>query len=173
MKTNKYHFRALLSSAECDPTLPQAEGCAILTSKMLVTSVGVSVADVHRDILEVLADGFRENVLIEFLPELLSTSYLGPDLDAIALSSSGTEESGEASGSNSSVVAAVLFSVFFAVLGAYFAFPMIGKIDVNKVISFYMRRRHKPLPTCSGPAREEHDGDYNEPLAICNGTTEG
>lgn len=72
-------------SAECDPVLPLANECAILTNKLLVTSVDVPITEVHREILTLLSDAFHASIFVEFIPGLMITSYLGPDPEALII----------------------------------------------------------------------------------------
>jgi len=80
------------ATTTCDPLSPQAEGCAVLTTHLLVTTAGgaVPVPKMHNVILTVIVDAFSENIFAEFIPELLSTSYLGPDPGALTFSNKQT-----------------------------------------------------------------------------------
>lgn len=76
-----------ICSASCDTlTTLQSNGCAIVISKLLVTSVGVPNVEAHHDILLVLNDLFKEKRVVEVMPEVLATSYLGPDPNELELS---------------------------------------------------------------------------------------
>ena len=58
----------------------------MLTTRLLVTASGAAMAEAHEGVLTVLANAFSENIFTEIIPELMSTSYLGPDPEALALS---------------------------------------------------------------------------------------
>ena len=60
--------------------------CAILRTKLLITSTGAPSSDVHRDVLAALQGALDTNKLAEFVPDLTATSYLGPDPYAPSLS---------------------------------------------------------------------------------------
>jgi hypothetical protein len=48
-----------------------------------VSSIGVPVAKVHSDIIEILSYAIREETFVDFIPELLTTTFLGPDPHAL------------------------------------------------------------------------------------------
>ncbi|KAL3770554.1 hypothetical protein ACHAWU_007826 [Discostella pseudostelligera] len=80
-------FGQITSISSCDTlTTLQSNGCAIVISKLLVTSVGVPNVEAHHDILLVLNDLFKEKRVVEVMPEVLATSYLGPDPKELELS---------------------------------------------------------------------------------------
>lgn len=64
-----------------------ARGCAILSSKLFVSSIGVPISKVHSDIIEMLSYAIREETFVDFIPELLTTTFLGPDPEALTLDS--------------------------------------------------------------------------------------
>jgi hypothetical protein len=107
-------------SAECDPTSSQAEGCAVLNTKLLITSIGMPPQKMHHDILLILANAFKENVFIEFIPELITAVYLGPDPDILVSSAAGgTEETHIESGKDdvsSKTTVIILFAIGCSVL---------------------------------------------------------
>jgi hypothetical protein len=87
--TRPYLFLLPICSANCDPrTTSQVQGCAILNTKLLVSSIGAPISKVHSDILSVLSGAFRDNSFVYIIPELLDTSFLGPDPEALTLSAS-------------------------------------------------------------------------------------
>lgn len=95
-------YGEVTSITNCDPrTATHAQGCEILNSKLLVTSIGVSISKIHSDIITVLSDAFRENIFIEFIPELLDTFFLGPDPEAMTLSASAADADDSADADNS------------------------------------------------------------------------
>ena len=140
----------------------------MLTTELLVTTNtnnGVPISQVHRDILTVLEDALKENVFTEFIPEVVTTSYLGPNPEAVTLSSEETanvQASEHSGGTSMKTLAVAIFSLGCALillkLVACSVFPattttkkkresMCGTFD--KIIQYYKRKRC--LPTCSGP----------------------
>ncbi len=65
----------------------RAKSCAILNTKLLVTSAGRSKSEVHRTILLALTNALNQSKFIESIPNLTTTSYLGPDPESMTLSS--------------------------------------------------------------------------------------
>ena len=94
-------FCSQCATANCDPRTPsQGQGCEILNTRLLVTSIGAPISKVHTDILTVLSDAFRENIFIEFIPELLDTSFLGPDPEAMTVSAAAADADDSADADN-------------------------------------------------------------------------
>ena len=69
----------ILANTEVWSCDPYEQGCGVLNTKLLITSSGLATSHVHRDILSVLQESFKEGVFTEFIPELTTTSYLGPE----------------------------------------------------------------------------------------------
>ena len=98
----------------------------MLSTKLLVTSVGVPINKVHSDVLMLLNDAFQEGAFVDIIPELLVTSYLGPDPEefvVVALPPSNSEGGTK----KSSRTIAVSFSIAIVVLAglvACFSFPL-------------------------------------------------
>jgi hypothetical protein len=148
------------ATANCDPvTSSQAQGCAILNTKLLVTSIGVPISKVHTDILTLLSDAFRENIFLEFIPELLAASYLGPDPEALILSAETEDAIDAKSGASKTLV--VVFSLGCAILLLKvifcIAFPTAPKVAYEKVMLHYRRKQQVPNPTCIDQSEEERD----------------
>ena len=153
-------LQPLLYTAKCDTTPSQAKGCAILRTKLLITSIGAPTPQAHRDILNVLSGAFREDVFEEFIPDVVAAFYLGPDPEAIVLPSAatGAEDTIEGPEKNSTLVA-ILFTIscvviLFMIIACH-VFPRVRMQAMEKVALFFGRRRHKPLPTSSGPQSSE------------------
>ena len=142
----------------------------MLTTELLVTTNtnGVPKSQVHRDILTVLEDAFKENVFTELIPEIVTTSYLGPNPEAVTFEKT-VEVQGSESGTSMKTLAVAIFSLGSALillkLVACSAFPatttkkkresMCGTFD--KMIQYYKQKRQKQLPTCSGPPSSSSD----------------
>lgn len=128
----------------------------MLNTKLLVTSIGVPQSNVHNNILMVLADAFEGSTFLEFVPELVAISYLGPDPTASALVE--TEATDEEAGKTSSTVLVVVFSVVCVVLLLQLimcaAFPSKGKALFDRVASFCKRKNQNPSRTDEGVCRE-------------------
>ena len=58
-----------------------------MSSKLFVSSIGVPISKVHSDIIEMLSYAIREETFVDFIPELLTTTFLGPDPEALTLDS--------------------------------------------------------------------------------------
>jgi len=165
----------ITSMSECDPISSQAQGCVVLNTKLLVTSSGdTPVSEVHHDVLAVLSDAFREDTFTEFIPELIDTSYLGPDPEAVTLS--GKPRSSDETmplegkgGTGSTKTVVILLSLGCAVLLlkaiSCFAFPTTRVVDFRKVLSYYGHRPNGALPMCIGALEE--DEELDGPLVQC------
>ena len=142
----------------------------MLTTELLVTTNTnrVPKSQVHRDILTVLEDAFKENVFTELIPEIVTTSYLGPNPEAVTFEKT-VEVQGSESGTSMKTLAVAIFSLGSALillkLVACSAFPatttkkkresMCGTFD--KIIQYHQQKRQKQLPTCSGPPSSSSD----------------
>ena len=131
-----------------------------MNTKLLVTSIGVPNSKVHTDILKLLSDAFREEIFLEFIPELLTASYLGPDPEALILSLETEDAVNAESGASKTLVvlfslgcAMLLLKVIFCV-----AFPKAPKVAYEKVISHYRCKQRVPTPTCI----DASEGECNE-----------
>lgn len=128
------------------------------------------MSDTHHDILAVLHEAFNENVFAEFIPELMGTSYLGPDLEALTLAeTSGSAEEaapldgmgGKSPPKTTIIVLSLGCIVMLLKALSCVAFPTTRRVAFGKVISYYRQKRHRALPTCSGLSVEE---ELNGPL---------
>ena len=100
----------------------------MLSTKLLVTSVGVPINKVHSDVLMLLNDAFQEGAFVDIIPELLVTSYLGPDpeefvVETVAVPPS-TSEGGTKKSSRTIAVSFSIAVVVLAGLVACFSFPL-------------------------------------------------
>ena len=120
----------------------------MLSTKLLVTSVGVPVNKVHRDVLMLMNDAFKEGAFVGIIPELILTAYIGPDLEeyqlqAPSIMSPTRNQEGE---SQSSRVVALTFSltvIVIAGLMAWFSFPLVRQ-ELVKAAATYCTRRRQP-----------------------------
>ena len=147
------------ATANCEPESSQAQVCAILNTKLLVTSIGVPNAKVHTDVLKLLSDAFREEIFLEFMPELLTASYLGPDPEALILSSEAEDAVNAESGASKTLVAVFSLGCALLLLKVIFciAFPKAPKVAYEKVMSHYRRKQRVPTPTCIDASEGESD----------------
>jgi hypothetical protein len=134
---NVLHF-----SAECDPVLPLAKDCAILTNKLLVTSVGVPIPEVHREILLLLSDAFQESIFVEFIPELVTTSYLGPDPEALIIDTGNALKAENATSKALVVVFSIGLAMCIIKILFCIAFPKGPTIVVEHVKATYDKVRN-------------------------------
>ena len=138
------------------------------TELLISTTSSTSTSKVHHTILHALQDAFKKNVFTEFIPELLTTSYLGPEPEVSTLSSSNsTEETHVYSSSyiGSIVVVSLGCAMLLLILIACRA-PSIQKSKasvLHKVIMYYKSKRDRALPTSSGPIIE--NGGVMVPLS--------
>ena len=135
----------------------------MLETELLVTTTSdIPVLEVHRDILKTLEAAFDENLFAELIPEVVTTSYLGPEPDSLDLVLLQAEKGAAESGSSSSNTVAVIVSfVCVMLLLAFAVFPSSLKMNTfNKVVEYYNRRnkRQKALPTSTGPSIEHNGG---------------
>ena len=147
------------TTANCEPESSQAQVCAILNTKLLVTSIGVPNTKVHTDVLKLLSDAFREEIFLEFIPELLTASYLGPDPEALILSSEAEDAVNAESGASKTLVAVFSLGCALLLLKVIFciAFPKAPKVAYEKVMSHYRRKQRVPTPTCIDASEGECD----------------
>lgn len=101
-----------LAAKECDATTPDAQGCLVLSTTVLVTAPKSRVAEVHRAVLTVLADAFDKGIFSEFT-NLVFATFLGPNPKTFHVA----ENHMDAGSSEGGIMIALLFSVV-VVLGA-------------------------------------------------------
>jgi len=134
----------ILANTEVWSCDPYEQGCGVLNTKLLITSSGLSTSDVHRDILSVLQEAFKEGVFTEFIPELITTSYLGPEFEVFSFveSEETINEESNAAGIIFRVSCAflILFGVSVLVLVASMA-KCPGKLP-DKVINLLNRSKY-------------------------------
>ncbi|KAL3826888.1 hypothetical protein ACHAXA_000856 [Cyclostephanos tholiformis] len=153
-------YGKVTSISNCDPvTSSQAQECAILNTKLLVTSIGVPILKVRADMLTILSDAFRENIFLELIPELSATSYLGPDPDALVLSAETEYAMNAESGASKGLIVAFSFGCALLLLKLIFcvAFPRAPKVAYGKIMSNYRSKGQVPSPACNDEFEEERD----------------
>jgi len=69
------------SRTPCDPVSPAAKGCAVWHTRLVISSVGLSLPEVRRGALQTLSNSFDNNTFVGHVPDLISTAYLGPHID--------------------------------------------------------------------------------------------
>ena len=120
----------------------------MLSTKLLVTSVGVPINKVHSDVLMLLNDAFQEGAFVDIIPELLVTSYLGPDPEEFVVETVALPPSNSEGGTKkSSRTIAVSFSIVVVVLAglvACFSFPLARQ------------ELFKSVACCKGRSRQTH-----------------
>ena len=135
----------------------------MLSTKLLVTSVGLPVNTVHRDVLLLLNDAFKEGAFVSIIPELILTAYVGPDPEEYqlqspsAVSSTGNQEGGSQS---SRVIALSISITVIVILGliAWFSFPLVRKELVKGTLKCCPRRRQRESLEESALIVYEDDG---------------
>ena len=82
-------------TSECDPTLSDAKGCTVWSTRLLITSVGLHVSDVHHEMLHLISNALNNGTFVESVPDLIKTAYLGPQLDSSASATTVSDDHGE------------------------------------------------------------------------------
>lgn len=80
-----------------------------MKTRFFVASAGVPSWKIHRDVLLVLERALGGSTFGEFIPELVTTSYLGPDPDALTVSVLGTNGSASNYSSRMTLSASCIF----------------------------------------------------------------
>ncbi|KAL7469466.1 hypothetical protein ACHAXS_009719 [Conticribra weissflogii] len=128
------------SIAHCEPTLPSAQGCAVLTLKLLITFIDMPESEVHNDILNLLADATEKDIFEEFVPEVITLNYLGPDPEVELVLSESVGSSNENS-STVGLVFGVTFCAAMVLTMMLFAFPLSRDEMINKLQVLFCRQR--------------------------------
>jgi len=71
-------------TSDCDPTLSDANGCTVWSTRLVITSMGLPVPDVHHEMLHLISVALNSGTFVENVPDLIKTVYLGPQLDSSA-----------------------------------------------------------------------------------------
>ena len=71
-------------TGECDPTLSDAKGCKVWSTRLVISSIGLPVSDVHHEILHLISVALDNGTFVESVPDVIKTIYLGPHLDSSA-----------------------------------------------------------------------------------------
>jgi hypothetical protein len=128
--------------------MDDAKGCAVLSTKLLVTSIGVPVNKVHSDVLMLLNDAFKEGAFAEIIPELVLTAYVGPDPEEYQLQAQTTMSSASTSSQEGESISSRIFALSFSItvvviagLVAWFAFPLVRQELVKGAVTCCTRRR--------------------------------
>ena len=141
----------------------RAKSCAILNTKLLVTSAGASKSEVHHTILLALTNALNQSKFIESIPNLTATSYLGPDPESLTLSSASIATGMRMAGgtSTASVIAiSIGCSLILLVAALCLVFRRTSKAAIAKHSWRFSRRRHEPI--CMHEEKEEEVDDKLE-----------
>ena len=148
---------------------PLVNSCSVLDTKFVITSLGIERSEVRRGILLILTKAFEENALIEFVPELLMVTYLGPNPDAlVAAGSTGADDN---STTGSSTLLAVLFSVCCVVLLLQLIICAAGRTNAFKKARSLCCRKHnddlarseqRSLPISNQPISKRYEIRYSD-----------
>jgi hypothetical protein len=82
-------------TSECDSTLSDAKGCTVWSTRLMITSMGLPVSDVHHEILHLISNAMNNGTFVESVPDLIKTVYLGPQLDSSAASAVRDDDHGK------------------------------------------------------------------------------
>jgi len=104
-------------TSECDPTLSDAKGCTVWSTRLLVSSVGLPVSDVHHEILHLISVALNNGTFVENVPDLFKTVYLGPQLDSSASATTVSDDHGEVIVDNKQSMWSLVFFIPIVVLG--------------------------------------------------------
>jgi hypothetical protein len=119
----------------------------MLSTKLLVTSVGVPINKIHSDVLMLLNGAFQQGAFVDIIPELLVTTYLGPDPEELVVETVALPPSNSEGGTKkSSRTIAVSFSIAVVVLAglvlACFSFPL-ARQELFKSVFACCKRRYR------------------------------
>ena len=78
---------------------------------MLVSSVGMPIAEIHIDVLQVLSNAFNNGTLVEAIPEVIKAMYLGPVINKYKTNSSAESTLGQQSKRDSNILLHLLLFV--------------------------------------------------------------
>ncbi|KAL3763820.1 hypothetical protein ACHAWU_001880 [Discostella pseudostelligera] len=111
-------YGEITSISDCDQIMmsSQAKSCAVMNTKLLVTSTSASLSEVHRTVLLALANSLNGNKMDESIPNLTATSYIGPDPESLTLSASLANNMIESRGASTTPVIAVSIGCSFLLL---------------------------------------------------------
>jgi len=104
-------------TSECDPTLSNAKGCTVWSTRLIVSSVGLPVSDVHHEILHLISNALNNGTFVESVPDLIKTVYLGPQLDSSASATTVSDDHGEVVVDEKQSMWSLVFFVPIVVLG--------------------------------------------------------
>jgi len=137
--------------ARCESTLPNAQGCAVFTLKLLITVIDMPESEVHGDILNLLADAMDKRIFEEIVPELITLNYLGPDPGEEVVIS---ELAGSSNHDSSAIglVFGVTFCAALLLMMMLIAFSLSRDEMVRKLRILFCRRRTVPN---SDPSSDE------------------
>jgi hypothetical protein len=151
--------------ADCDLIMSsQAKSCAILNTKLLVTSTSASVSEVHRTILLALANALDENKLNESIPNLTATSYIGPDPESLTLSASLANNMIESRGASTTSVIAIS-------IGCSFLLLILALNLVSRGTSKAATAKHSPISSHEEDLDDASDGppvSYRDQIILNN-----
>jgi len=71
-------------TSKCDPTLSDAKGCTVWSTRLVISSFGLPLSAVHQEILHLISNALNNGTFVESVPDLIKTVYLGPQLDSSA-----------------------------------------------------------------------------------------
>ncbi len=135
--------------------ISRAKSCAILNTKLLVTSAGVSKSEVHHTILLALTSALNQSKFIESIPNLTTTSYLGPDPESLPLSSASLAAGMRMAG-NTSAASGIAISIGCSLLLLIAALCLVFRRTSNAKHSLrFSHRRHKPISSHEEEEKED------------------
>ena len=146
------NFRAS-QIADCDQIMmsSQAKSCAVMNTKLLVTSTSASVSEVHRTVLLALANSLNGNKMDESIPNLTATSYIGPDPESLTLSASLANNMIESRGASTTPVIAIS-------IGCSFLLLILALNLVFRRTSKAATAKHSPISTREEDIDDASDG---------------
>ena len=129
-----------------------------MNTKLLVTSAGVSQSEVHHTILLALTSALNQSKFIESIPNLTTTSYLGPDPESLPLSSASLATGMRMAGSTSAasgIVISIGCSLLLLIAALCLVFRRTSKAAIAKHSLRFSHRRHKPISTQEEEEKED------------------
>ena len=144
---------AISAVSDCDPVSPEAGGCAVLSTTLYVTtSPGADGPRVHRDVLTVLDDALRGDAFVGAVPDVVVTSYLGPDPEAASLAPLDGPDPLSRARVAGIALAATLCVAVLAVSAAIYGLPLARRGALFRVVNYHRQRATgRTIGTSTGP----------------------
>ena len=144
---------AISAVSDCDPVTSEAGGCAVLSTTLYVTTLaGADGPRVHRDVLTVLDDALRGDAFIGTVPDVVVTSYLGPDPEAASLAPLDGPDPRAKARVAGIALASTLCVIVLVIFAAIYGLPLARRGSLFRVINYHRQRvTGRTISTSTGP----------------------